>query len=177
MRIISGKNKGRIIQPPKNFKSRPTTDFAKESLFNLINNEYYIEDLDVLDLFAGTGSISLEFASRGAGSVTAVEKIFSYANHIKKLSEKLKLTIKVINDDFYKFVNYHKIQYDLIFADPPYNLEERKNIPYLIFEKNLLKKNGTLIVEHSSDDDYRTFPYYEKTRTYGKVNFTFFYYV
>lgn len=175
MRIISGKNRGRIIQPPRNFKSRPTTDFAKESLFNLINNEYDIQKLKILDLFAGTGSISFEFASRGCDSVTAVEKIFKYADHIKKTALNLGLAVRVIQGDFFKFIIYHKEKYDLIFADPPYDLINRKQIPELIFEHHILNENGTLILEHSEQDSYKSLPYFEKQKSYGKVNFTFFY--
>ena len=176
MRIISGKYRGRIIIPPKNFSARPTTDFAKESLFNIINNEYNIEEIISLDLFSGTGSISFELASRGCQNITAVEISYKYAAFIRKNAENMGMKIKVVNHDFFKFVKFNTIKYDLIFADPPYDLENLHEIPSLIFDNELLNSNGTLILEHPEKYNFSDYQHFEKLKTYGKVNFSFFYF-
>ncbi len=176
MRIISGKLKGRRFSPPKNFKARPTTDFAKENLFNILNNTVDYEALDVLDLFGGTGSISYEFASRGVKSVTCVELRFQHFKFIKDTCEELDLNkeISVIKGDAFKFIQKTSATYDLIFADPPYDLSEAEAIPQMIFEHNLLRENGILIFEHSGNYDYKNHPNFVENRNNGKVIFSIF---
>ena len=139
MRIISGKYKGIRFNPPKNFPSRPTTDQAKEALFNMVNNWYYIEDLKILDLFSGTGNISLEFASRGAENITAVEKNSHVVRYCEKLMKKFEVTeVNLIRSDVFEFLNKHSQQYELIFADPPYDfsLEDFSKIQVIIASKS-----------------------------------------
>ncbi|MBN2519635.1 MAG: RsmD family RNA methyltransferase [Bacteroidales bacterium] len=176
MRIISGKHKGRYITPPKNtFKARPTTDFAKESLFNIINNHFNYKDIIVLDLFSGTGSISYEFASRGCKTVYAVENNFSHYNFIKNTINKLDLKeIKVWKADVFKFLPKFNETFDIIFADPPYDLEITKLLPDMIFQYNLLIKNGWFILEHDKKLKFNAHPNYFDERIYGNVHFSFF---
>ncbi|MBI5220144.1 MAG: 16S rRNA (guanine(966)-N(2))-methyltransferase RsmD [Bacteroidia bacterium] len=175
MRIISGTHKGKPLYPPKNFDARPTTDFAKESLFNILNNHFDLSEISVLDLFSGTGSISFEFASRGCNDVTAVEINFRHYSFIKKAAAEMKFdTIKVVKNNVFTFMKYCKKNYDLIFADPPYDMKNIDSIPGLIFEKKLLKESGRLIVEHSQNTDFSKHPGFIDLRTYGSVNFSFF---
>ena len=176
MRVISGSLKGRRFSPPKNFKARPTTDFAKENLFNVLNNHYTIENLKVLDLFGGTGSISLEFASRGAKEVTCVELNYNHFKYILKNTEELgmKPVIKVIKGDAFKFIERSAETYDMIFADPPYDLKNSETIPDLIIKNKLLKSDGLLIFEHSGTVDFKSHPNFIENRANGKVIFTFF---
>lgn len=175
MRIISGTHKGRRISPDKKFKARPTTDFAKENLFNVLSNEYYYEDLEVLDLFAGTGGISYEFASRGVKFILSVEKSYNHFNFIKKTVSELGFKqMKVVKSDVFRFVPKCEKTFDLVFADPPYALENILEIPDLIFSNNLLKEDGVLIVEHSDQTDFSEHPNFENKRSYGSVNFSFF---
>ncbi len=146
MRIVSGKHKGIRLNPPLNISARPTTDFAKESLFNVLNNRVDFEELRVLDLFAGTGGISFEFASRGCISVTSVEKNRVQANFIRKTCTQLKLDeVQLIQGDVFKFLKSTKVKYDLIFADPPYDLPELEILPDLVFEHELLAEDGVFI--------------------------------
>ena len=175
MRIISGNFKGRRFNPPKNLPVRPTTDFAKESLFNVLNNIVDFEELTVLDLFSGTGSISLEFASRNAGSITSVDLNFRCIEYIRKNSRELKISNhQVIRANVFKFISSHRQKYDLIFADPPYDLKELSQIPDLIFTNNLLEDDGLLIVEHPKAYDFKDFNHFYQHRKYGNVNFSFF---
>lgn len=175
MRIISGTHKGRRIYPDKKFKARPTTDFAKENLFNVLNNTIYFEDLSVLDLFSGTGSISYEFASRGAEKVMCVEKNHSHFSFIQKTIKELKFEqIRPIKSDVFRFLRNYSQKFDLIFADPPFEMKSIETIPELVFEKKLLSENGILIVEHGSTNDFSTHPYFSEKRSYGSVNFSFF---
>ncbi len=175
MRIIAGKYRKRVLPKPKGFEARPTTDFAKENLFNVINNWYDFEDLEVLDLFAGTGGISYEFASRGCKKVTCVEKNhrhFGYINHIVAL-----LGIKELESvkaDAFKYLEKTKQSFDLIFADPPYDLEGIDKIPDLVFSNQLLRDKGTLILEHSKYYSFSKHPRFTELRTYGSVNFSVF---
>ncbi|MBI9038818.1 MAG: 16S rRNA (guanine(966)-N(2))-methyltransferase RsmD [Bacteroidales bacterium] len=174
MRIISGKNRGRKINPPKNLHIRPTTDFAKESLFNIINNNFDYENIDVLDLFSGTGCISYEFASRGAKSVIAVEKSFKCIDFISKNVYDIKFSnIKVIRANVFSFLNTISKKFDLIFADPPYSLPNIEKITDLVFSNKLLNKNGCLIIEHSEKSCFSNHEYFLKQRSYGSVNFSF----
>ena len=174
MRIISGKNKGRKINAPKTLPVRPTTDFAKESLFNIINNNFDYENIDVLDLFSGTGCISYEFASRGARSVIAVERSFKCIDFINKTVYEIRFSnIKVIRANVFSFLNTITKKFDLIFADPPYSMPKIEKITELVYKNNLLKKNGCLIIEHSDKSSFSDHEYFLKQRNYGSVNFSF----
>ncbi len=175
MRIISGKYRGRRLSPPKNITARPTTDFAKESLFNLLNNRMDFEGIDVLDLFAGTGSIGLEFVSRGAREVTAVELAHVQQNFIISACKQLGVNnLTVIRGDVFRFINACRIKYDFIYADPPYSLERLPELPDLIFDHDMLKENGIFVLEHSKDNNFSDHPHFVEQRTYGSVNFSFF---
>ena len=175
MRIISGKYKGRRFSPPGNFKARPTTDFAKENLFNILNNEIDWEDVIALDLFGGTGSISFELISRECIHVTCVEKNPSHAAFIEKVKEQLNVAnMKIFKMDVFKYLEYNKDQFDLVFADPPYDLKNFADVPRLVLEKDILKDGGVFILEHSKEYDFSTYPQYDRKRVYGSVNFSFF---
>ena len=174
MRIISGKLKGRHISPPKNFSARPTTDFAKESLFNVLNNIIDFEQAYILDLFSGTGSISYEFISRGAGFVVAVEVNNKHASFIRDTARDLKLNINIVQMNAFLYIKKTKQQFDVIFCDPPYQLEGINTIPELVFENNLLKQDGWLIIEHSSKINFNDHEHFFETRNYGSVHFSFF---
>jgi 16S rRNA (guanine966-N2)-methyltransferase len=175
LRIVSGKYKGRIFHPSKNFKARPTTDLAKESLFNIIANYFDFENIKVLDMFSGTGSISFEFASRGCRDIELVENNLNHLQFIKKVIAELSLTsIKVINYDAFKFLNNNNTKYDIIFCDPPYNNDRIETIPGLVYKNNLLNDNGWLILEHSGKLSFSSHPNLFDNRHYGSVNFSFF---
>lgn len=175
MRIISGKYRGKPFYPNSRFKARPTTDYAKEGLFNILNNSYDLVDLEILDLFSGTGSISYEFLSRGCKYVHAIEKNKNHADFINKIGNELKAdNLKVINTDVFKFVKHSPYTYNIIFADPPYELENINEIPDLIFKNDLLKPDGIFIIEHSSKTDFKKHEKFYDIRNYGKVNFSFF---
>lgn len=175
MRIISGKYRGRKIIAPTQLLVRPTTDQAKESIFNIIHNNFYFEDIKVLDMFAGTGNISYEFCSRGAKEVLAVDINHKCSAFIKKTAEILKLAnLEVIQSDVFKFLKNDERSFDLIFADPPYDMEGIKSIPELVFRRKMLNEEGWLIIEHSKAIDFSTFPNLKDQRRYGKVNFSIF---
>jgi len=175
MRIISGIYGGRRLSPPKNITARPTTDFAKESLFNLLNNRLDFEGIDMLDLFAGTGGIGIECVSRGARSVTAVEIAHVQQNWIISCCRQLGIrNLSVIRGDVFKFLNACHTKYDLIFADPPYALEQLPTLPDVVLERDILKENGWLVIEHGKDTDFTSHPRHIETRTYGSVHFSFF---
>ena len=184
MRIISGTYGGRRLSPPKNITARPTTDFAKESLFNLLNNRIDFEGIDMLDLFAGTGGIGIECMSRGARSVTAVEIAHVQQNWIISCCRQLGIrNLSVIRGDVFKFLNACRTKYDLIFADPPYALEELPTLPDVILKNSdvrsqnsdsILKENGWLVIEHGKDTDFTSHPRHVETRTSGSVHFSFF---
>ena len=175
MRIISGTYGGRRWSPPKNIPARPTTDFAKESLFNLLNNRMDFEGIDVLDLFAGTGGIGLECISRGAREVTAVEIAHVQQNWIISCCKQLGIrNLSVIRGDVFKFLSACRTKYDLIFADPPYALEELPALPDLILKQEILKEYGWLVIEHGKDTDFTSHPQHVETRSYGSVHFSFF---
>ncbi len=155
MRIVSGKYKGHRISPPTNITARPTTDFAKESLFNVLNNRIDFEEITVLDLFAGTGNISFEFASRGVPGITSIEMNYRHAGFIRKIIQNLQFdAINLIQGDVFKYLNACKTKFDLIFADPPYDLPTLDSLPDIVFEKELLKENGVFILEHPSKKDF-----------------------
>lgn len=174
MRIIRGTRKGRRILPPKGFNSRPTTDFAKESLFNILENKYNLKELSIIDLFSGTGNISLEFLSRESKNVISVEINKKNYLHIKKQFDDLfpgKGT--VIKSDAFKFCKSTNFQPDLIFADPPFDNKYISNLPSVIFSNPALK-NTVFILEHSAKNDFSENEYFVETRRYGNVNFSFF---
>jgi 16S rRNA (guanine(966)-N(2))-methyltransferase RsmD len=163
------------LSPPKNITARPTTDFAKESLFNLLNNRLDFEGIDMLDLFAGTGGIGIECVSRGARSVTAVEIAHVQQNWIIACCRQLGIrNLSVIRGDVFKFLNACRTKYDLVFADPPYALEELPTLPETILERDILKENGWLVIEHGKDTVFTSHPRHVETRTYGSVHFSFF---
>ena len=175
MRIIRGKYKGRHIPTPTNFRARPTTDFAKEGLFNILENVYvdFDEEPKALDLFAGTGSIGLELASRGCSKVVSVEKDFRHWQFLAKVQKELQAQEWIpLKGDVFKYVRACKEKYDIIFADPPYALENLKDIPDAALP--LLAEDGLLILEHGSDYDFSQHPRCIDHRNYGSVNFTFF---
>ncbi len=175
MRIISGIYGGRRLSPPKNITARPTTDFAKESLFNLLNNRMDLEGIDVLDLFAGTGGIGIECVSRGAREVTSVELAHVQQNWIISCCKQLGIrNLSLIRGDVFKFLAACRTKYDLIFADPPYALELLPALPDLILSREILKEDGWLVIEHGKDTDFTTHPRHIETRTYGSVHFSFF---
>lgn len=175
MRIISGKFGGRRLTPSGRLPARPTTDKAKEALFNILSNRYYLPDMDVLDLFAGTGNISLEFVSRGCSSVVAVERSFPAVRFIKKVKTDLDMPeLQVVRADVFQYLKTETHRYDLIFADPPYDLHNFADIVVSIFERNLLKKKGCLIVEHSNLVNTAGLPGFREKRQYGQSGFSFF---
>jgi len=176
MRIISGLYKSRKIIAPKNLPVRPTTDMAKESLFNIINNLYYFDDISVLDLFAGTGNISYEFASRGTEQITCVDQDFGCIKFINKTTEMFEMPIQTIKSDVFKFLEKASMQSNIIFADPPYNFtdEQFSRIPNLIFQNKLLLDDGLLIVEHSKHTDLSKLENFSYSKSYGGNMFSFF---
>ena len=176
MRIISGIHGGRRINPPAKMPyTRPTTDIAKEGLFNVIQNNLDIESLAVLDLFGGTGCISYELASRGAEDITIVEKDSSMYDFIKKTALELKFSnFLVVQSDVFKFIDTSTKQYDFIFAGPPYALATIDQLPIKIFEKNLLKPGGWFVLEHTPRNDYKKFANYKTERNYGTTIFSIF---
>ncbi len=175
MRIISGIYKGRKLQPPLNLPVRPTTDFAKEGLFNILNNSVDFESVKVLDLFAGTGSMSFEFLSRGAIEVTSIDSNHRCVEFIKKTAETFGAhNIKAVRSNSFVFIKHMIAGYDLIFADPPYDLEGIEAIPDLIFSSGLLNEEGLMILEHSSSYKFEKNPNFDSHKSYGSVNFSFF---
>lgn len=174
MRIISGKNKGYRFYPPKKTPARPTTDIAKEGLFNVLYNIFDFESLKVLDIFGGTGSISYEFASRGCNDITLVEIDNRNINFIKRTSAELGYNIKALKMDVFKFIHSTKEQYDLIFAGPPYPLPNLDEIPDLIFKHRLLHPEAWLILEHNPNHNFDNHPYFHRKRNYGTTIFSIF---
>ena len=175
MRIVSGTYRSKRIPVPAHFKARPTTDYAKESLFNIIANYFDFEKLTVLDLFAGTGSISLEFASRGAPSIELVEIEKKYTDFIQKTINRLGMEkVRVIRSDALHFIRNPVTRYDIIFADPPYGMKGIENLPAEIFDNELLNKNGWLILEHGQQYDFKDHPCFFDKRRYGSVHFSIF---
>lgn len=174
MRIISGKFKGRRLTAPSNLPVRPTTDYAKESLFNILNNNFYFEDLEVLDCFSGTGNVSYEFLSRGVKSVHSVDANFNCVSYQKKIKEELKCdNFNPMKQDVFKALKNIPGPYDIIFCDPPYDLPNIPEIADLVFENEILDKEGWLIIEHSKATSFKH-PNYKETRKYGNVNFSIF---
>ncbi|MBO7491607.1 MAG: 16S rRNA (guanine(966)-N(2))-methyltransferase RsmD [Bacteroidales bacterium] len=175
MRIISGKNRGRHILAPANLPVRPTTDMAKESLFNILNNYFYLDQVEVLDLFAGTGNLTYEFASREAKSVVSVDSDVRCTNFIKKMVQTLHYDqVSIIRQDAFAYTAASHRKFDIIFADPPYQTENIADIVKNVFDNEMLKPDGWLVMEHSDVHDFSDHPYYFDHRRYGRVNFTFF---
>jgi len=175
VRIISGDLKGILIQPPKGLPVRPTTDRAKESLFNIIENNFNVDELSVLDLFSGTGNISYEFASRGTPEITAVDLNFKCVEFIKSMKQKHQLSaLEVVKKDAFVFLKSTPKTYDIIFADAPYAHRDINQLPKLVAERNLLKPKGWLIVEHETTLDLDQEPNYSHKREYGQSCFSFF---
>ena len=175
MRIISGKYRGRRINPPASFSARPTTDFARESLFNILANRIDFEAVTVLDLFSGTGSISFEFASRGAPVVHLVEKDLKHIFFIRRMVNEMKLeNVKPIHIDVKAYLNTCKFKYDIVFADPPYNLEWLEEIPVLVISSGVIREDGFFILEHPKNISFTSHKLFFEHRNYGSVNFSFF---
>ena len=175
MRIITGIYKGRRFDIPRTFKARPTTDCAKENIFNVLKGYIDFEQVDALDLFAGTGSISLEMLSRGCSQVVSVEADRDHANFIRQCMTKLGTDANVlIRGDVFRFIKSCSQQFDFIFADPTYALDNIDTIPDLIFKHNLLKPDGILVVEHGKANNFVCHPRYLEHRVYGSVNFSIF---
>lgn len=175
MRIIGGKLKGKTIMPPAGYKARPTTDFAKEGLFNVLDNEYEFEDLKVLDLFGGTGAIAFEFASRGAAKVYSVEMARENASFIISEAKRLGLgNVVMVRDNVFDFLPLCREKFDIVFADPPYALEGLESIPDKVFEADILYPERYFILEHPGTYSFKDHPRFKKEKVYGKVHFTFF---
>jgi 16S rRNA (guanine966-N2)-methyltransferase len=175
MRIIGGVLKGLRLNPPKNLPVRPTTDLAKEALFNILQNQIEFDNIKVLDLFCGTGNITYEFASRGAQQVIGVDRSIHCINYIKDTSRQHGLTqIKTFKADIFKYLQLETERYDLIFADPPYDMNHIPEIPKMVFDKGLLLPDGLLIVEHQSMQNLSNHPAFVEQRKYGHSSFSFF---
>jgi 16S rRNA (guanine(966)-N(2))-methyltransferase RsmD len=175
VRIIGGAYKGKQIVADHRLTLRPTTDFAKEGLFNILSNRFDVSSFEALDMFAGTGSISYEFASRGCANIHAVEIDPRHVAFIRATAGKLGFSqIRVIRDDVFHFLSICKRQYDIIFADPPYNMPRTEEIPDLVLKRDILKPDGILILEHSRQNDFSGHGNMRDHRRYGNVHFSFF---
>lgn len=176
MRIISGKYKSKRITAPKKLPVRPTTDMAKEALFNILNNHFYFDEISVLDLFAGTGNISYEFASRGTENIISVDANYGCVKFISETAQELDFDISTIKSDVYKYLEKAVVKSNVVFADPPYDfsLEEFSKIPVLVFQRDLLLPDGILIVEHSKHTSLKELPYFSYEKRYGGNVFSFF---
>jgi len=175
VRIISGTYRGKQIHPPRNFKARPTTDFARESLFNILIHQYDFEDLEVLDLFGGTGIITYEFASRSVRSVVTIEMDPAHFKFIRNTCNEMDLDcVTVIRGDAFRYLKKPYQSFDVIFADPPYDHPRLEEVPDLVFSSEILAKGGLFILEHSSNHTFTANSHFVKQRKYGGVNFSFF---
>ena len=175
MRIIGGKYRGRRIEPPAGFRARPTTDFAREGLFNVLNNRIDFEEITVLDLFSGTGSISYEFASRGALSVHLVDKDTRHINGIRRIIKEIGFdNIKPVHIDVKAYLKTCSTKYDVVFADPPYDLSWLEDLPSLVLNAGILKEEGFFILEHPRMMTFSQHELFYEHRNYGGVNFSFF---
>ena len=175
MRIIAGNLRGRRLNPPTTLPVRPTTDMARESLFNILNNYVDYDECAVLDLFAGTGAVSLEFVSRGAKEVTSVDINAQCVDFIKSSAQQFGVkNLHVVRSDVFDLLKRAYKKFDIVFADPPYALENLAQLPDLVFEKNLLTNDGIFILEHPREFQFEEHPHFWQHRHYGKVNFTFF---
>lgn len=175
MRIVGGKYRGRRIEPPKSTLARPTTDFAKEGLFNILQHTIPLEGIRVLDLFAGTGNISLEFLSRGATEVISVEQDRGLFEHLQRTARSLQAEgWHHVKGDVFTFLRGQRASFDVVFADPPFNLGGTETIPALVREGGILDPDGLLIIEHPRDVNMSADPWFERHRPYGNVHFSFF---
>ncbi|APW32564.1 16S rRNA (guanine(966)-N(2))-methyltransferase RsmD [Prevotella intermedia ATCC 25611 = DSM 20706] len=175
MRIITGQFKGRHFDIPRTFKARPTTDFAKENIFNVLNGYIDFDGITALDLFAGTGSISLELVSRGCKEVVSVEKDRDHARFIAECMKKINAENDIlIRGDVFRFLKSCHQKFDLIFADPPYALPELDTLPDLVFEHDLLAADGVFVFEHGKHNNFSAHPRFKEHRSYGSVNFSIF---
>jgi 16S rRNA (guanine966-N2)-methyltransferase len=175
LRIIGGKYKGRIIGVSRSFKARPTTDFARESLFNILSNFLEFEKVKVLDLFGGTGSISFEFASRGCTSIDVVDLDIHSLKAINEMVDKLGITgLRTLRAEAFTYVRSCHKKYDIVFADPPYALAELPSIPDRVFGSSILEPGGRLMLEHPKSFDFSGHAHFTEHRKYGNVNFSFF---
>lgn len=175
MRIVGGKYKGRIFRPNKKFKARPTTDIAKEGLFNILENRYTFDDKTVLDLFSGTGSMAYEFISRGCKEATLVEGNFNHYRFILQVLETLKIkNATAFKSDVFRYLKTCPTKFNFIFADPPFDLNEFEKVPDAILNADILADNGLFILEHPKEFDFSGHNQFKEIRNYGKVNFSFF---
>jgi 16S rRNA (guanine(966)-N(2))-methyltransferase RsmD len=175
MRIIAGTLKGRRLNPPANLPVRPTTDMAREGLFNILNNYVDFEDCTVMDLFAGTGAMSIEFISRGVREVTSIDINNACTDYIKSEAQRLELrNLRVVRADVFDLLKRANRKFDIVFADPPYAIEGLETLPDLVFEHQLLNEDGIFILEHPREYSFEEHPHFWQHRAYGKVNFTFF---
>ncbi len=175
MRIIGGKYQRRHIIAPSKLPVRPTTDMAKEALFSIINNHFDFENISVLDLFAGTGNISYEFASRGTPEVIAVDMNNHCVQFIKQTAENLGMeNLRAVRAETFHFISFCKVSFDIVFADPPYDFKGTPELPLKVFETNIVKPNGWLVVEHGETVNFSGHPLFVEKRKYGKVHFSFF---
>jgi 16S rRNA (guanine966-N2)-methyltransferase len=175
MRIIGGKYKGRIFRPTKKFSARPTTDIAREGLFNILENRIDFSDKSILDLFSGTGSIGFEFISRGCKDATLVEKDFGHYKFILEITKTLNIeNARVVKSDVFSFLFKYQGKFDIIFADPPFDLPQFSLVAEAVLNGNVLNENGIFILEHSKEHDFSEHPNFVEIRNYGKVNFSFF---
>ena len=176
MRIISGQHKGRRITAPRQLPVRPTTDMAKEALFNILQNRFYLEEASVLDLYAGTGNISYEFASRGCPDIVAVDAHSGCIRFIEDTAKQLQLPVKAVKRDALDFLEHQGTSFDIIFADPPYGqpAADFHRLHELVFGKGLLKENGLLVIEHSSHTALNNLEHFQESRKYGSSMFSLF---
>jgi len=176
MRIVGGEFGGRRFNPPARIPARPTTELAKEALFNMLANSIDLDGIRALDLFGGTGSISYELASHGAAHITVVERAPISIDFIKKTAEALHIQdrLQIIRGDVFKYLKQCTDKFDLIFADPPYALANMDEVPQLVFGQQLLQPGGLFIMEHTTGNDYRQHPHFQRMKNYGMTIFTFF---
>lgn len=176
MRIVSGRYKGKRISAPKSLPVRPTTDMAKEALFNILNNRFYFEEITVLDLFSGIGSISLEFASRGCKKVVAVDQHPGCVRFLEQISDSLEADIECIRSDAFVYLENSRNKFDVIFADPPYDMDREGFVRIIdgVMERDLLEPEGELIIEHGAKMTFESHPNFTESRKYGGSAFSFF---
>ncbi len=175
MRIIAGTLRGRRLNPPANLPVRPTTDMARESLFNILNNYVDYEESAVMDLFAGTGAVSFEFVSRGAKEVTSIDINNACTEYIKSAAQQMNVkNIHVVRADVFDLLKRAYKKFDIVFADPPYALQDLPKLPDIVFQSNVLTDDGVFILEHPKEFEFENHPHFWQHRAYGKVNFTFF---
>lgn len=175
MRIVGGKYRNRRLHPPNEMEARPTTDYAKEGLFNILQHSLPLEGIRVLDLFAGTGNISIEFLSRGAQEVISVDQDRDLFNFMQRTARELNETgWRMVKSDVFTFLNSHRGVYDVVFADPPFHLDQIERIPNMVRAAGLLGNEGTLILEHHEKTDVSSLPGHQRTRKYGAIHFSFF---